>query len=54
MFGSWRSRMRDTRLNLDSLDGILIERVVEERERGIAVVVLAIDLTATNNQLLSA
>jgi len=31
-------------LNLDRLDGILIEKVVEEREPGIAVVVVAIDL----------
>jgi hypothetical protein len=36
--------MRDTCLNLDRLDGILIEMVVEERELGIAVVVIAIDL----------
>src|SRR5258708_40124664 len=44
MSGSWRSRMRDMCLNLDRLDGILIEMVVEEREPGIAVVVVAIDL----------
>jgi hypothetical protein len=31
-------------LNLDRLDGILIEMDVEEREPGIAVVVVAIDL----------
>jgi hypothetical protein len=31
-------------LNLERLDGILIERVVEEREPAIAVVVIAIDL----------
>ena len=43
MSGSWRSRMRDMCLNLDRLDGILIEMVVEEREPGIAVVVVAID-----------
>jgi hypothetical protein len=36
--------MRDMCLNLDRLDGILIERVVEEREPAIAVVVIAIDL----------
>ena len=33
---SWGSRMRDICLNLDRLDGILIEIVVEEREPGIA------------------
>jgi len=44
MSGSWRSRMRDMCLNLDRLDGILIEMVVEEREPGIAVVVVAINL----------
>jgi hypothetical protein len=31
-------------LNLKRLDGILIEMVVEEREPGIAVVIIAIDL----------
>jgi hypothetical protein len=36
--------MRDMCLNLDRLDGIHIEMGVEEREPGIAVVVLAIDL----------
>ena len=36
--------MRDMCLNLDRLDGILIEMVVEGREPGIAVVVIAIDL----------
>jgi len=36
--------MRDICLNLDRLDGILIEMVVDEREPGIAVVVVAIDL----------
>ena len=37
--------MRDMCLNLDRLDGILIEMVVEECEPGIAVVVvIAIDL----------
>ena len=36
--------MRDICLNLDRLDGILIEMVVEEREPGVAVVVVAIDL----------
>ena len=36
--------MRDMCLNLDLLDGILIEMVVEEREPGMAVVVIAIDL----------
>ena len=36
--------MRDMCLNLDRLDGILIEMVVEEREPSIAVVVIAIDL----------
>jgi hypothetical protein len=44
MSESWRSRMRDMCLNLDRLDGILIEMVGEEREPGIAVVVVAIDL----------
>ena len=42
-YGSWRSRMMDMCLNLDRSDGILIEMVVEEREPGIAVVVVAID-----------
>jgi hypothetical protein len=36
--------MRDMCLNLDCLDGILIEMVVEEREPGVAVVVVASDL----------
>jgi hypothetical protein len=36
--------MRDICLNLDRLDGILIEMVVEEREPGLAVVVVANDL----------
>ena len=36
--------MRDMCLNLDRLDGILIEMVVEERGPGIAVVAVAIDL----------
>jgi hypothetical protein len=36
--------MRDICLNLDRLDGILIEMVVDQREPGIAVVVVAIDL----------
>ena len=36
--------MRDMCLNLDRLDGILIEMVVEECEPGIAVAVTAIDL----------
>jgi hypothetical protein len=40
--------MRDMCLNLDRLDGILIEMVVEEREPGIAVVVAVIDLIGRN------
>jgi len=36
--------MRDIWLNLDRLNGILIEMVVEKREPDIAVVVVAIDL----------
>jgi hypothetical protein len=36
--------MRDMCLNLDRLDGMLIEMGVEEREPGKAVVVVAIDL----------
>jgi hypothetical protein len=35
--------MRGMCLNLDRLDGILIEMVVEKREPSIAVVVVAID-----------
>jgi hypothetical protein len=35
--------MMDMCLNFDRLDGILIEMVVEEREPGIAVAVVAID-----------
>jgi hypothetical protein len=42
--GSWRSRMRDMFFNLHRLDGILIEMVVEERELGMAVAVVANDL----------
>jgi hypothetical protein len=36
--------MRDKCLNLDRLDGILIEMVVEERQPSTALVVIAIDL----------
>jgi hypothetical protein len=36
--------MRDMCLNLDRRDGVRIGMVVEEREPGIAVVVVAIDL----------
>jgi hypothetical protein len=43
--------MRDMCLNLDRLDGILIEMVVEAREPSIAVVVVAIDLDRGANDV---
>jgi hypothetical protein len=45
--------MRDMCLNLDRLNGILVEMVVEEREPGIAIVVVAVAIDLDRGTILA-